>query len=80
MREDGTREGVFAVGAVDVCAGEMTSILLNEIFGEVAEKKEVAKIQAKMKETGPSKALHSMEMLASMLSFPHVMIYSGVYD
>jgi U3 small nucleolar RNA-associated protein 20 len=70
------KERLFGSGSMDNCIGDIMGIIMNEIFGEVAEKKEVKKIQIKMKETGPSKALHSLEILSSVVSFPQVLSFS----
>ena len=55
---------------------------MEELFGETAEKKEVRKIALSMKETGASKALHTVELLSSVLSFPHgvrTLLKSGLF-
>ena len=57
-------------GALDHCVEDIMAVVMEELFGETAEKKEVRKIALSMKETGASKSLHTVELLSSVLSFP----------
>jgi U3 small nucleolar RNA-associated protein 20 len=57
-------------GSIDHCISDIMPFLMDELFGEVAEKKDVAKIAVKMKETGASKALHTIQLLSEVVSFP----------
>ena len=53
----------------DLCLSQLIYLLLEDIFGEAAEKKEVAAIQNSMKEAKKTKSFESFEMIAQFMTF-----------
>ena len=68
--EEKEKEGGIEVGSLDHCVEDVMVIVMEELFGELAEKKGVTKIAFSMKETGASKAMHCVLLLSSVVSFP----------
>ncbi|KAI5395392.1 hypothetical protein KIW84_061828 [Lathyrus oleraceus] len=56
-------------GKIDYCLGDLLSIIENDIFGAVAEQKEVEKIASKMKETKKKKSFESLKLVAQNVTF-----------
>ena len=56
-------------GDLDYCAQPLVRMLLEDIFGEAAEKKEVDAIATSMKEARASRSFASFELLASVITF-----------
>ncbi|KAI9030419.1 armadillo-type protein [Hyaloraphidium curvatum] len=59
-------------GSLDHCIGDVTEILQQDLFGVVAEEKEVAELAKKMRESKVSKSLDSYELIASVVSLDRV--------
>lgn len=57
------------IGKLDYCLEELLSVAENDIFGEVAEQKEVDKIASKMKETRKSKSFETLKLIAQSVTF-----------
>ncbi|KAH7288543.1 hypothetical protein KP509_31G030600 [Ceratopteris richardii] len=57
------------VGEIDYCAGKILGLLLNDIFDEVSEEKEVEKMAGKMKEIKRSGSYESLKLVAEFISF-----------
>ncbi|KAL5061396.1 hypothetical protein RYX36_033000 [Vicia faba] len=58
-----------ASGKIDDCLEDLLSIIENDIFGAVAEQKEVEKIASKMKETKRKKSFESLKLVAQNITF-----------
>ena len=56
-------------GEIDYCAPSLVRTLMEDVFGEAAEKKEVEAIATSMKEARTCKSFASFELLASVISF-----------
>ncbi|CAI8591809.1 unnamed protein product [Vicia faba] len=56
-------------GKIDYYLGDLLSIIENDIFGVVAEQKEVEKIASKMKETKKKKSFESLKLVAQNVTF-----------
>jgi U3 small nucleolar RNA-associated protein 20 len=56
-------------GKIDYCLGDLLSIIENDIFGDVAEQKEVEKIASKMKETKRKTSFESLKLVAQNVTF-----------
>ncbi|XP_057982940.1 uncharacterized protein LOC131167895 isoform X2 [Malania oleifera] len=56
-------------GNLDYCLVDLLSIVENDIFGDVAEEKEVEKIASKMKETRKNKSFESLKLIAQHVTF-----------
>ncbi|XP_058732408.1 U3 small nucleolar RNA-associated protein 20-like isoform X2 [Vicia villosa] len=56
-------------GKIDDCLEDLLSIIENDIFGAVAEQKEVEKIASKMKETKRKKSFESLKLVAQNITF-----------
>lgn len=54
---------------VDYCLGELLSVIDNDIFGEVAEQKDVEKIASKMKETRKQMSFDTLNLIAQNVTF-----------
>eukprot|EP00698_Gefionella_okellyi_P013125 TRINITY_DN3578_c0_g1_i1.p1 TRINITY_DN3578_c0_g1~~TRINITY_DN3578_c0_g1_i1.p1 ORF type:complete len:2700 (+),score=760.97 TRINITY_DN3578_c0_g1_i1:176-8101(+) len=63
----------WAIGALDHAVPELTSLLLEDIFGEVAQEKDVKQLAKKMKESKKIQSYDSFELLARTVTFtPHI--------
>jgi hypothetical protein len=60
------------VGAIDVLAGPLAALLLEDILGLTAARKEVRQLQATLKEARTTKSFHTFELLAECVTFPSV--------
>ncbi|KAI0527474.1 hypothetical protein KFK09_003075 [Dendrobium nobile] len=58
-----------STGSLDYCLEELVSIAENDIFGDVAEEKEVEKIASKMKETRKSKSFETLKLISQSITF-----------
>ncbi|XP_020586518.1 small subunit processome component 20 homolog [Phalaenopsis equestris] len=58
-----------ATGILDYCLEELLLITENDIFGDVAEEKEVEKIALKMKETRKSKSFDTLKLISQNITF-----------
>ncbi|KAE9587003.1 hypothetical protein Lalb_Chr23g0269101 [Lupinus albus] len=58
-----------AAGKIDYCLDDLLSVIKNDIFGVVAEQKEVEKIASKMKETRMKKSFESLKLVAQNVTF-----------
>jgi U3 small nucleolar RNA-associated protein 20 len=56
-------------GELDYCAPSLVKILLEDIFGEAAEKKEIDEIASSMKEARATRSFSSFQLLASVVQF-----------
>ncbi|XP_057544903.1 uncharacterized protein LOC130824041 isoform X1 [Amaranthus tricolor] len=56
-------------GVLDYCLDELLTVVDNDIFGEVAEQKEVEKIAFKMKETRKQMSLNTLTLIAQNVTF-----------
>ena len=56
-------------GDLDYCARPLVKVLLADLFGEAAEKKEVEEIATSMKEARATRSFASFELLASAIQF-----------
>ncbi|XP_045811204.1 small subunit processome component 20 homolog isoform X1 [Trifolium pratense] len=56
-------------GKIDYCLGDLLSVIENDIFGDVAEQKEVEKIASKMKETKKKMSFESLKLVAQNVTF-----------
>lgn len=56
-------------GSLDGCAPEVVKLLMADVFGEAAEKKEVEAIANSMKEARATQSFASFELLASNVAF-----------
>ncbi|KXS20992.1 hypothetical protein M427DRAFT_499228 [Gonapodya prolifera JEL478] len=59
-------------GDIDYCLEDIVTILTDDIFGEVAEEKEVKELAAKTKEMNRNKSFETFEMLAKLIRFARV--------
>lgn len=66
MRESLTKER----GCLDQLAGPLAALLLEDVLGATAAKKEVQKLQATLKEARSTKSFHTFALLAELISFP----------
>ncbi len=57
-------------GAVDTLAGPLAALLLEDILGLTAARKEVRQLQATLKEARSTKSFHTFELLAESVTFP----------
>eukprot|EP01135_Chromosphaera_perkinsii_P004611 Nk52_evm4s292 gene=Nk52_evmTU4s292 len=67
--EDGQGVMTVVAGDIDDSVESLLDVLVNDIFGVVAEEKEVAAIAAKMKESKVKTGFDSIEMVAKLVSF-----------
>jgi hypothetical protein len=58
-------------GVIDRLAGPISALLLEDILGLTATKKEVAQLQAKFKECRTTKSFHTFTLLARFVTFPN---------
>lgn len=56
-------------GKVDCCFNELLCVIDNDIFGEVAEQKDVEKIASKMKETKKQRSFDTLKLIAQNVTF-----------
>ncbi|KAL8494904.1 hypothetical protein ACS0TY_019169 [Phlomoides rotata] len=56
-------------GKLDYCLGDLLSIAVNDILGDVSEEKEVEKIASKMKETRKQKSYETLKFIAQSITF-----------
>ncbi|KAJ8449660.1 hypothetical protein Cgig2_001316 [Carnegiea gigantea] len=56
-------------GKVDCCFNELLCVIDNDIFGEVAEQKDVVKIASKMKETKKQRSFDTLKLIAQIITF-----------
>ncbi|KAJ8444736.1 hypothetical protein Cgig2_030410 [Carnegiea gigantea] len=56
-------------GKVDCCFNELLCVIDNDIFGEVAEQKDVQKIASKMKETKKQRCFDTLKLIAQNVTF-----------
>lgn len=54
----------FKQGDLDYCLGDLVSVVMDDVFGAVAQEKEAEEYTNKMKEVKSSKSFDSMELLA----------------
>jgi U3 small nucleolar RNA-associated protein 20 len=57
-------------GSVDSLAGPLSALLLEDILGVTAAKKEVRQLQATLKEARSTKSFHTFTLLAEVVTFP----------
>ncbi|KAL9232759.1 hypothetical protein vseg_007829 [Gypsophila vaccaria] len=67
-------------GELDYCLDELLNVASNDIFGEVAEQKEVDKIASKMKETRKQLSFETLRLIAQNVTFKthHLKLLSPV--
>ncbi|KAH9620789.1 hypothetical protein KSS87_018169 [Heliosperma pusillum] len=67
-------------GELDYCLDELLIVVSNDIFGEVAEQKEVDKIASKMKETRKQMSFETLKIIAQNVTFQshHMKLLSPV--
>ncbi|CAL0327253.1 unnamed protein product [Lupinus luteus] len=58
-----------APGNLDYCLDDLLPVIKKDIFGEVAEQKEVEKVASKMKETRTKKSFESLKLVAQNVTF-----------
>uniref|UniRef100_A0A1J3E191 U3 small nucleolar RNA-associated protein 20 n=1 Tax=Noccaea caerulescens TaxID=107243 RepID=A0A1J3E191_NOCCA len=56
-------------GKLDHCLGDLLAVVEKDIFGEVAEQKDVEKFSSKMKETKKRKSLETLKLIAENVTF-----------
>lgn len=59
-------------GELDGCVDELAAVFQQDLFGNVAEEKEVEELAKKMRETKGSKSFDSFELLAGVVSLDRV--------
>lgn len=59
-------------GDLDNCLEELSGVLKQDLFGTVAEEKDVEELAKKMRETKGTKSYDTFELLASIVSLSHV--------
>jgi hypothetical protein len=64
-----------AVGSLDYCLAPLLRLLLHDIFGTVAEQKEVEKIQHAYKEAKRIQSFRSFELLAKCIDFEQSVLF-----
>ena len=57
------------VGSLDYCMERIVKLLLSDLYGEAAEKKEVEEIASSMKEARATKSYASFELIAAAIQF-----------
>ncbi|KAL2629925.1 hypothetical protein R1flu_014611 [Riccia fluitans] len=57
------------IGEIDYCVEQLLGVLENDIFGEVAEEKDVEAIAGKMRETKSVKSYESLKLLSEFVTF-----------
>lgn len=62
----------FKQGDLDYCLGDLSSVVMDDIFGAVAQEKEAEEYTNKMKEVKSSKSFDSMELLAKNSTVKHL--------
>ncbi|KAK9671440.1 hypothetical protein RND81_12G030400 [Saponaria officinalis] len=67
-------------GELDYCVDDLLNVASNDIFGEVAEQKEVDKIASKMKETRKQMSFETLKLIAQNVTFKthHLKLLSPV--
>ncbi|XP_074320646.1 uncharacterized protein LOC141657349 isoform X2 [Silene latifolia] len=70
----------FGSGELDYCLDELLIVVSSDIFGEVAEQKEVDKIAFKMKETRKQMSFETLKIIAQNVTFQshHMKLLSPV--
>ncbi|CAG8452160.1 712_t:CDS:2 [Ambispora gerdemannii] len=63
---------ILEVGAIDYCVYEVTEILINDVFGEVGQEKDIDEITGKTKEMKSKKSFDSFELLAKVIEFRNI--------
>ncbi|CAH8355708.1 unnamed protein product [Eruca vesicaria subsp. sativa] len=56
-------------GKLDHCLDDLLSVVETDIFGEVAEQKDVDKFKSKMKETGTRKSFETLKLICENVTF-----------
>ncbi|CAG8656331.1 14206_t:CDS:10, partial [Dentiscutata erythropus] len=62
----------LAVGDIDYCLQLIVDIIINDIFGHVAEEKDTEEITGKLKEMKANKGFGSFEILAKIIRFKNI--------
>ncbi|KAL1915418.1 uncharacterized protein VTP21DRAFT_6876 [Calcarisporiella thermophila] len=60
------------VGDIDHCLSEVVEVLVDDIFGEIAEEKEVDELRGKMRESKSVRSFESFELLGKIVRFKSV--------
>ena len=62
----------FKQGDLDYCLADLSSVVMDDVFGAVAQEKEAEEYTNKMKEVKSSKSFDSMELLAKNSTVKHL--------